>query len=52
MEFNHIAAHDGSDNESEGNEENAASPDPPIWFEVHVLIDFTSIYFYILLLVC
>ncbi|KAJ0989509.1 hypothetical protein J5N97_007865 [Dioscorea zingiberensis] len=35
MEFHHIAPHDGdTDGEVEGNEDNAASPDPPIWSEI------------------
>ncbi|KAG1327109.1 Sucrose-phosphate synthase [Cocos nucifera] len=35
MEFNHIIVHDGDmDGEIEGNEDNSASPDPPIWSEI------------------
>ncbi|KAK9279174.1 hypothetical protein L1049_012852 [Liquidambar formosana] len=35
MEFHHIVPHDGDmDGETEGNEENPASPDPPIWSEI------------------
>ncbi|XP_008795846.1 probable sucrose-phosphate synthase 1 [Phoenix dactylifera] len=35
MEFNHIIVHDGDmDGEVEGNEDNSASPDPPIWSEI------------------
>ncbi|KAI7751649.1 hypothetical protein M8C21_026209 [Ambrosia artemisiifolia] len=39
MEFNHIIPHDGDmDGETEGTEDRQASPDPPIWAEVHTLI--------------
>ncbi|XP_010913331.1 probable sucrose-phosphate synthase 1 isoform X1 [Elaeis guineensis] len=34
MEFNHIIVHDGDMDEVEGNEDNSASPDPPIWSEI------------------
>ncbi|KAF9613835.1 hypothetical protein IFM89_012367 [Coptis chinensis] len=35
MEFHHIVPHDGDmDGETEGNEDNPASPDPPIWPEI------------------
>nr|DAD45014.1 TPA_asm: hypothetical protein HUJ06_003244 [Nelumbo nucifera] len=35
MEFHHIIPHDGEiDGEVEGNEDNPASPDPPIWSEI------------------
>lgn len=35
MEFHHIVAHDGdTDGDVDGNEDNPASPDPPIWSEV------------------
>ncbi|KAI3868755.1 hypothetical protein MKW98_008840 [Papaver atlanticum] len=35
MEFNHIVPHDGDiDGESEADEDNPASPDPPIWSEI------------------
>eukprot|EP00262_Sarcandra_glabra_P008117 TRINITY_DN2133_c0_g1_i1.p1 TRINITY_DN2133_c0_g1~~TRINITY_DN2133_c0_g1_i1.p1 ORF type:complete len:1060 (+),score=199.25 TRINITY_DN2133_c0_g1_i1:75-3254(+) len=35
MEFNNIIEHDGDvDGDTEGNEDNSASPDPPIWFEI------------------
>lgn len=35
MEFHHIVPQDGDmDGETEGNEDNPASPDPPIWSEI------------------
>ncbi|XP_042486503.1 probable sucrose-phosphate synthase 1 [Macadamia integrifolia] len=35
MEFHHIIPHDGDiDGETEGNEDNQSSPDPPIWSEI------------------
>ncbi|XP_057957512.1 probable sucrose-phosphate synthase 1 [Malania oleifera] len=35
MEFHHIVPHDGDmDGETEGNEDNPVSPDPPIWPEI------------------
>ncbi|KAM0933897.1 putative sucrose-phosphate synthase [Dioscorea sansibarensis] len=35
MEFHHIVVHDTDmDDDVEGNEENPATPDPPIWFEI------------------
>ncbi|KAJ4952577.1 hypothetical protein NE237_029409 [Protea cynaroides] len=35
MEFHHIVPHDGDmDGETEGNEDNQATPDPPIWSEI------------------
>lgn len=35
MEFHHIAVNDGDiDGDGDGNEENPASPDPPIWAEI------------------
>ncbi|KAF5196703.1 Sucrose phosphate synthase [Thalictrum thalictroides] len=35
MEFHHIVPHDGDiDGETDGNEDNPASPDPPIWSEI------------------
>ncbi|KAK1269027.1 putative sucrose-phosphate synthase 1 [Acorus gramineus] len=35
MEFNHIVVHEGDlDGDAEGNEENPAAPDPPIWTEI------------------
>ncbi|KAJ4850004.1 putative protein serine/threonine kinase [Turnera subulata] len=35
MEFHHIIPHDGDiDGEEENDEENSASPDPPIWSEI------------------
>ncbi|XP_043719523.1 probable sucrose-phosphate synthase 1 [Telopea speciosissima] len=35
MEFHHIVPHDGDmDGETEGNEDNPATPDPPIWSEI------------------
>ncbi|XP_043701079.1 probable sucrose-phosphate synthase 1 [Telopea speciosissima] len=35
MEFHHIVPHDGDmDGETEGNEDNSSSPDPPIWPEI------------------
>lgn len=35
MEFHHIVPHDGDvDGDVERNEDNPASPDPPIWSEV------------------
>lgn len=38
MEFHHIVPQDGDmDGETEGNEDNPASPDPPIWSEVLIV---------------
>ncbi|XP_042489846.1 probable sucrose-phosphate synthase 1 [Macadamia integrifolia] len=35
MEFHHIIPHDGDmEGETEGNEDNPATPDPPIWSEI------------------
>lgn len=34
MEFNHIVLHEDTDGDVEGNEDNPASPDPPIWPEI------------------
>lgn len=35
MEFHHIVLHDGDmDGDTERNEEDTTSPDPPIWSEV------------------
>lgn len=47
MEFHHIVLHDGDvDGEVERNEDNPASPDPPIWSEVvnivSILLSFYS----------
>jgi len=39
MEFNHVVVHDADmDGDVEGNEENPASPDPPIWSEVLIIL--------------
>jgi sucrose-phosphate synthase len=39
MEFHHITPHDGdSDGEEEKNKDHPASPDPPIWSEVIVIL--------------
>lgn len=44
MEFNHIIPHDGDmDGETEGNEDRQASPDPPIWTEVRLILFFLII---------
>lgn len=38
MEFDHIVVHDGEvDGDLEENEDNPASPDPPIWSEVLII---------------
>lgn len=46
MEFHHIVPHDGDvDGEMEKNEDNPASPDPPIWSEVVVVLSFAFFWF-------
>lgn len=43
MEFHHIVPHDGEmDGEVEKDEDNPASPDPPIWSEVIIVLSCQS----------
>ncbi|KAJ0090652.1 hypothetical protein Patl1_12496 [Pistacia atlantica] len=53
MEFHHIVPHDGDvDGEMEKNEDNPASPDPPIWSEVVVVLSFPLLGSYSLCINC
>lgn len=43
MEFHHIVPHDGDmDVETDANEDNPASPDPPIWPEVFLFLQYPT----------